>query len=456
MDSRSPLYLAVFLGAAIANGQGADSTAVKTSGTPKIRRLEIDSVPAGFPVGFCLLTAGDRQHVAYYDAQRRMTVASRRLDSDEWTYTRLPSKVGWDSHNYIRMTLDDDGHIHLSGNMHCVPLIYFRTTRPGDASSLVRVVTMVGPEENRCTYPAFLRGPKNELIFHYRTGGSGRGNEIYNVYDLKTRTWRRLLDKPLTDGRGKMNAYMHGPLKGPDGRYHLAWVWRDTPDCATNHHLCYARSPDLQNWETAAGLPVRLPFTLKQSQLYVDPIPAGGGIINGCEKITFDSRQRPIISYHKSDDNGHMQIFVTRFDGTQWQSRALTNWDKRIAFGGGGAMPFIGIRVGGLTPIAPGLFSITFRHRDYGSGRILVDEGSLRPVDRQVTVPTELPPALSKTTIAFKDIHVRRAIDLGQPADGDVKYVLQWETLPPNHDRRREPPLPPASPLTLIKLERSQ
>ena len=27
---------------------------------------------------------------------------------------------------------DDDGQIHLCGNMHCVPLIYFRTEKPGD------------------------------------------------------------------------------------------------------------------------------------------------------------------------------------------------------------------------------------------------------------------------------------------------------------------------------------
>ena len=141
------------------------------------KHIPIDEVPAGFPVGFSLLTSGNRQHVAYYNADHQMTVASRDLDSETWTKTHLPSKIGWDSHNYITMVEDDDGHLHLSGNMHCVPLIYFRTTRPGDTTSFQQIKTMVGPEELRCTYPNFMRGPDNELIFHYRTGSSGKGNE---------------------------------------------------------------------------------------------------------------------------------------------------------------------------------------------------------------------------------------------------------------------------------------
>ncbi len=462
MDSRSPLYLAVFLGAAIANGQGADSTAVKTSGTPKIRRLEIDSVPAGFPVGFCLLTAGDRQHVAYYDAQRRMTVASRRLDSDEWTYTRLPSKVGWDSHNYIRMTLDDDGHIHLSGNMHCVPLIYFRTTRPGDASSLVRVVTMVGPEENRCTYPAFLRGPKNELIFHYRTGGSGRGNEIYNVYDLKTRTWRRLLDKPLTDGRGKMNAYMHGPLKGPDGRYHLAWVWRDTPDCATNHDLSYARSPDLRNRETIDGKPVQLPITIDDKRLIVDPVPPGGGIINGCVKIGFDAKNQVILTYHKFDAAGKTQAFAARFTGGEWLSCQISDWDYRWGFKGGGA---IGrdITLGVPSDIGHGRMQLSFRHKTHGTGSFVFDAESLAPLagnDPRRNLPNphrkpkpRIPAELARPASPFPGMAVKWANDIGKPSKPGVVYRLRWETLPPNRDRPRRGKLPSPGKLELIELK---
>ena len=120
--------------------------------------LEVAPVWAGHPVGFCLLTCDQRQFIAFYDAQRKMTVGARTLDSDRWQFARLPSKLGWDSHNYVTMAVDNDGLIHLSGNMHCVPLVYFRTARPWDVTSFERVAEMVGRNEKRCTYPRFLRG----------------------------------------------------------------------------------------------------------------------------------------------------------------------------------------------------------------------------------------------------------------------------------------------------------
>ncbi len=57
---------------------------VASGGAVVAESLDISRVPAGFPVGFCLLTHGRRQYVAYYDEQHRMTVAFRTLDSKTW------------------------------------------------------------------------------------------------------------------------------------------------------------------------------------------------------------------------------------------------------------------------------------------------------------------------------------------------------------------------------------
>jgi len=417
--------------------------------------LNIDTVPSWFPVGFCLLTHDGQQYVAYYNERHQMIAARRGLGEREWQKVELPSKVGWDSHNYVTVAVDSAGHIHLSGNMHCVPLIYFRTQKPGDVATFERL-SMTGQEERRCTYPRFLHDADGNLLFTYRSGGSGNGRRFYNGYDIATRTWTRFLNTPLFEGEGKRNAYPHGPIKGPDGLFHVVWVWRDTPDCATNHHLSYARSRDLKNWETAAGKSVEIPLTLGQSELCVDPIPAGGGIINGCERLAFDSDRRPIISYHKLDENGHMQIYVARFQEGRWRRHPITVWDKNINFSGRGAMPFIGIRISGLTKVEPAMFCINYRHRDYGSGRIVVDEETLQPLDRDVAVPSEYPKQLTKPTIAFEGISVRMAQDQGGPGESDTKYVLRWETLGAHHDRPRQPPLPPASVLKLVTLKRDK
>jgi len=413
--------------------------------------LDISRVPAGFPVGFSLLTCPKGQYVAYYDEQHRMTVASRTLDSKTWKYQILPSRVGWDSHNGVTMAVDDDGYIHLSGNMHCVPLIYFRMSRPWDITSFERIKAMTGKNERRCTYPHFMRGGKGEFIFHYRDGGSGNGNEIYNVYDRKTKSWRKLLDRPLTDGRGKMNAYMIGPSLGPDGYFHMTWVWRDTPDCATNHDLSYARSKDLVHWETIAGRPIQLPIKLDTKGVIVDPVPAGGGIINGAGRAGFDSQKRVLISYHKFDPNGKTQVYIARFEGGKWKPCLVSKWDYRWYFKGNGSI-VAEIRVGSPGTAPGGLLHVPFRHPKQGRGRLVIDEKTLKCVKVIPPVRSTMPAEIKKIESTFKGMGVRTAGDLGKCDTPGVRYILRWETLGVNRDRRRKGPLPKPGMLRLVKI----
>jgi len=419
------------------------------------KSIDIATVPAGFPVGFGLLTDGPRQYVAYYDQQRRMTIASRTTDSDTWQSTVLPTKVGWDSHNYITMAIDRDGHLHVSGNMHAEKLIYFRTEKPADITTLKRF-SMTGKLEGRATYPRFLTDHNGTLVFTYRHGGSGNGINIYNKYDTRTRSWSRLFDAPLFDGEGKMNAYPSLPVLGPDGMFHTVWVWRDTPDCATNHHLSYARSKDLVHWESAFGQKVTLPIKLGNQALWVDPVPSGGGIINGGAKLTFDVNQQPMINYHKSDANGNMQIYVTRPEAGKWQRHLLTDWTKLVKFSGRGSMGFIGIRISGLSRVEPGVLTMSYRHRDYGSGYLVLDEKTLKPLDQKIDHVREYPAALNRVQSDFPGMHIRRAADMGTSGKNSVRYILQWETLGRNRDRARQPPLPEPSMLRLHQLTESE
>src|SRR6476661_1516298 len=80
--------------------------------------LDIAPVWAAHPVGFALLTHAPYQYVAFYDDKRQLTIAQRKLDERKWTFNKLPVTTGWDSHNYMVMAVDDDGYLHLSGDMH--------------------------------------------------------------------------------------------------------------------------------------------------------------------------------------------------------------------------------------------------------------------------------------------------------------------------------------------------
>lgn len=420
--------------------------AAKTPGQSVIgpSGLEVGEVVSSFPVGFDLMMAGGKQFVAFYDANRQMTVAVRNINSKKWKYRKLDSFIGWDSHNYITMTTDKEGYIHLSGNMHNDTLVYFRSEKPYDIRSLKRIPTMTGDDEYRVTYPAFMRDRDDNLIFHYRSGGSGDGYELYNIYDQKTRTWKRLINGALINGRSDnstMSAYMSGPVLGPDGVFHLIWVWRNTGDCSSNHTLSYAKSPDLIHWESIRGEPMELPITLQDSVLYVDPTPVKGGLFNPGIKIGFDSQKRIIIGYHKFDPEGNNQLYIARFENNDWRLAQITDWKHRWYFSGYGSMP-ANIWIAAPYVIGDGKLAFAYKHYKEGEGDLLIDENTLKIVGQRPTKET-IPAHFLKPTSGYPNMQVRTLVRNG--------YLLRWETMPVNQDRKPTADTPPTK-LVLYKL----
>lgn len=418
----------------------------------EIGRVQIDTAWAGHPTGFALVTTAERQYAAYYNGERRMVVAARDLGSTEWDYAALPTYIGWDSHNYIRMALDRDGRLHLSGNLHNDPLIYFRTREPHAIGTFEAIHRMTGEDESGVTYPRFFEDADGRLIFTYRQGSSGSGFNVYNRYDTESGEWERLHDQPLLDGRGEMNAYPIGPLQGPDGVFHMTWVWRDTPDAATNHDLSYARSRDLVHWETAAGEPVALPLTLETPGLILDPIPVNGGILNGSGRIGFDHEGRVIVTYFKFDEEGKTQIYNARLVDGEWDIRQATDWDYRWEFGGGGSLPNPQVRHAEVKAGEDGLI-LAVRHPVYPGGVFRVDEDSLKLGERVPPSPQRrrLEARIGEVRGEFPGLEVRKHRFPGPPGSG-LSYVLRNETLPQNRDRPRPEPWPEPSPLELITI----
>ncbi len=422
--------------------------------------LVIDNVWAGHPVGFCLYTHDNRQYIAYYNANRNLVVGQRNLDENRFqlhvieptsrdTHGGTSTVLNWDSHNYLRMALDKDGYIHLSGNMHVHPLTYFKSTKPKDIFTLEQVMIMVGTEERRVTYPNFMVTREGEMIFRYRNGTSGNGNEIYNIYSTTDQQWKRLLNTPLTDGQGLMNAYQTQPLLLEDNWYHLYWVWRDTPDCATNHDLSYMKSKDLKNWVNAFGEQVQLPATIETKQVIVDPIPPGGGIINLAARLCLDKDNKPLFVYHKYDSNGNIQLYAARTTATQWLSKQITDWDYRWEFSGSGSIDFE-VVINRFTRRDDGHYEVGFRHIKYGNRTMLLNDDL--EICGEVLKPE---PFTSKVIISdsFPGLRIQTRNDSGKSPEAGFRYVLKWETLPSNRDLPRPEPWPEPSQLWLYKLK---
>lgn len=415
-----------------------------------VRTIFVDNVWSGSNVPFALAIRGGKQYIAYYNADRRMTVACGSIGSNKFVFQKLEDVVGWDSHNYVTLAFDSEGYIHLSGNMHGVPLRYYRTTKPEDITTFVRVPSMVGDKENRVTYPRFSTGPDAQLLFAYRDGGSGNGNEIVNEYNVSTRKWRRFVSKPLFDGEGEMNAYYYGPVRDKKGVYHLTWVWRDTGDCSTNHDVSYARSASYQSgFQKSDGTPIELPLTIHNTEI-IDPVPIKCGLLNRVS-LSFDSRDRVMVTYHKFDKDGFTQVYTARRENSGWNVYETTQWKDRWDFSGGGTIPMMisidAPRIwdgGRLYQTYINKYQAPYRQMRYLNERTLKQIGApfrILPADFDI-------PKVKHT----EDWQVNiSGLNIPSVKRDGYGWVLRWESAGPNRDRPRDT-IPPPSKLELIEL----
>ena len=426
--------------------------------------IKIDSVWSGHPVDFCLYTHENKQYIAYYNANRNMVVGQRNIDDKNFKLYIMPptshetargtsTTLGWDSHNYLTIGIDKDRFIHLSGNMHTNPITYFKSTKPNDISTLVQETKLVGTNEKLCTYPRFLLTKEGDLVFHYRDGISGNGNEIYNIYSCKTKKWSRMLDVPLTDGEGlSMNAYQSDPIIMEDGWYHVYWVWRDTPDCSTNHDLSYMKSPDLKNWYNAFGEKVELPATLDKKRLIVDPIPVKGGIINLAAKLCLDENKKPVFTYQKYDSVGNLQLYIAYLNNNKWVYKQVSNWDYRWEFSGSGSIN-VEFQIRGFNRSDDGNFEIDYWHIKYGYGTFIID----KKFDKVEKLAKSKPFSSGiKPEGNFPGLKVRTDDDIGDTNEKDTRYILKWETIDQNRDKPQPKPWPKPSQLYLYKLKKTK
>jgi hypothetical protein len=281
-----------------------------------------------------VVSRGETQYVAFYDAGARMVLAKRRLGTTLWELRRTPyTGDAADAHWSISIAVDGRGFLHVVWNQHDSPLQYCRGTRPGSLELSARTA-MLGEKEGRVTYPEFYALPGGDLLFLYRDGASGGGNLVLNRYDVKTGRWARLQDR-LIDGEGERNAYWQAFVDGR-GTIHLSWVWRETPDVATNHDLCYAKSEDGgRTWRKSTGEPYRLPVTAANAE-YVRRIPQGSELINQTS-MTVTGRGRPyIVTYWRPAGTEVPQYQLVYHDGRGWRTIQVTRRTTPFSLSGRG------------------------------------------------------------------------------------------------------------------------
>src|SRR4051812_30147461 len=79
-----------------------------------------------------VISRGEMQYVAFYDAEARVVLAKRRLGTTQWEVRRTQyTGDASDAHRSISIGVDAEGFLHVVWNQHDSPLQYCRSLRPG-------------------------------------------------------------------------------------------------------------------------------------------------------------------------------------------------------------------------------------------------------------------------------------------------------------------------------------
>lgn len=347
-----------------------------------------------------LVSDGRHQYIAYYAQDGHVMLGKRRLGSDTWDVRRLDLTGDLlDAHNAISIMLDGAGVLHLAWNHHDVGLHYARGVAPGSLE--MAPGAMVGRDESHVSYPQFFRLPDGGLLFFYRDGRSGQGNLVLNRYDLKT-GWRRVADN-LISGEGQRSAYWQACVDA-QGTIHLSWVWRESPDVASNHDMAYARSRDGgRSWEDSQGRPYKLPITAASAE-YAARIPQHSELINQTSMAADAAGHPYIASYWRTPGSAVPQYRILYHDGQAWRRLDLDFRRAPFSLSGGGTKAI---------PIA--------------RPQLLVEQGAGAPSGVLVFRDRERGDRVSVADIADFGAHRWSVSDLDQEALGAWEPTLDTE-----------------------------
>jgi hypothetical protein len=273
------------------------------------------------------------QYASYYDSSGHVVLAKRIHGSTNWEIkqTKFTGNIR-DAHNSISIMTDGEGYLHLSWDHHGNRLHYTKSAIPGSLE-LMDEQPMIGKDETKVTYPEFYKLPDGDLLFLYRDGASGNGNLVLNRYYTKTKKWTRI-NSNLVDGEGKRNAYWQACVDNR-GAFHISWVWRESPDVASNHDLCYAKSVDGgKTWMKSNGKMYTLPINAANAE-YITNIPQGSELINSTSMSSDENGQPYIVTYWRPTNTKVPQFHLVHFGNNKWNVVQVS--DRKTSFSLSGA-----------------------------------------------------------------------------------------------------------------------
>ena len=275
------------------------------------------------------------QYAAYYQSFNngarnigRVSVGRRPLPGGTWqTFTFNDYDFTTvDSHNDVVIGIcAEDGTIHLSFDHHVNNLRYRKSVAglANQPTTTAWNASMFGLTLDRftgstalpqVTYPRFIPTPSGKLLFTYRSGSSGGGDEVLFEYSGITGVWTRVGQYTTRSGSytgtfasgTDRNAYFDMTVFDSSGRLHATWCWRETPNASSNHDLMYAYSDDVgRTWRNQLGAQIAVTGTsfigVNSPGIIGWSIPQSRNYINNSAMATDRQGRVHVVAWHLPD-----------------------------------------------------------------------------------------------------------------------------------------------------------
>lgn len=233
-------------------------------------------------------------------------------------------------HNQPSIVVDGAGTIHAFVSMHHEQWNYFRSTVPGDVTSLVDASAEMPDQDALVTYPVTARGADGDAWLLVRVGAdaAGRRDGVLYHLDPATGAWER------ENRVGAAVGYSFYPddLEVDSlGRVHVLWEWGPFPADPARHLGSYAvYDPATATFSDVAGTPLTAPITPSTPGAAVwQPFTAGEDIgsftpaLQSAKLALRDDALEGVAFRFVDADQTAYDVRYARWDGTSWTQELL-------------------------------------------------------------------------------------------------------------------------------------
>jgi hypothetical protein len=268
-------------------------------------------------------------------SDRHTVYVARRDTSGNWVRGYMPAAGGGPAvfpddigHRQPTVALDGDGYIHVFAAMHNTNWRYYRSSRPGDPTTMVDRSAQMPDQGGRFTYPNAIRTPNGDVYLIIRDYPAGRLYRWDNAADV----WSRVAT--FAD-QANYVVYPDDIIPDAAGNLHIAWEWAYGGSSGLRHLGSHARyEPATGRFFDAAGRQLATPIGTSSTAVYQPLEPGERATDRGAEnnppgfqsaKLAIDpATGRPRAAYRmRLTSGGKFQVRHAEWDGTAWRRQTV-------------------------------------------------------------------------------------------------------------------------------------